>query len=400
VKKFEKFFGEFQKYIGWIVCLIFSIFIALISFYFLSPENNIFCFSLSPDGILYLFSAISQSLAAIFALVFTVTLMSATMAKKYTAIDKFFSIRTKIFMFLFVIAIILPILLLKIVINNEQINNILISISIGLATFCIAGIIPYLKSCNNILKFDIGVNNLISELHESTILENYSKATTVVYDLLDIGDNAIKEKRNDSLAKITNGISNHIKIALLRNGGILPTFSALTPIHVLNTFSALTPIHVLNTLGKSAANKHLDEVAVSLIDSLRESGILLIQKDVYDSSVETIIRTFHEMGTVASKNHLKNTAIFSMDSLLALAKAASNKGNRENETKLAYYNFGICGAYLEKYFHENVDFVYTEMKSCYVDIDEILPTETINKINIQFPEVKGFLEKFINGFNQ
>ena len=388
MKILEKFHNEFQKYIDWIVCLIFSIFIALISFYFLSPENNICIFSISSDGILYLYSAISQSLAAIFALVFTITLMAATMANKYMAMDKFFNRKTKILMILFIIAIILPILLLKIVINNEQINNILISISIGLATFCIAGIIPYLKSSNNILKFDIGIDNLISELHESTILENYSKATTVVYDLLDIGDNAIKEKRNDSLAKITNGISNHVKIALLRNGGILPTFSAFIP------------IYVLTTLGKSAANKHIDEVAVSLIYSLRESGILLIQKDVYDSSVEKIIRTFHEMGTVASKNHLKNTAIFSMDSLLALAKAASNKGNRENETKLAYYNFGICGAYLEKYFHENVDFVYTEMKSCYVDIDEILPTETINKINIQFPEVKGFLEKFINGFNQ
>jgi len=388
VKKSEKFFDEFQKYIDWIVCLIFSIFIALISFYFLSPENNLFIFSHSTDGILYLLSAISQSLAAIFALVFTVTLMAATMANKYTAIDKFFSIHTKIYMALFIIAIISPLLLLKIVINNEQINNILISISIGLATFCIAGIIPYLKSSNNILKFDIGVDNLISELHESTILENYSKATTVVYDLLDIGDNAIKEKRNDSLAKITNGISNHIKIALLRNGGILPTFSALTP------------IHVLNTLGKSAANKHIDEVAVSLIHSLRESGILLIEKDVYDSSVEEIIFTFHEMGTIASKNHLKNTAIFSMKSLLALAKEASHKQNRENETKLAYYYFGICGAYLEKYFHENVDFVYTEMKSYYVDIDEIVPTETINKINKQFPEVKGFLEKFIKGFNQ
>lgn len=388
MKILEKFHNEFQKYIDWILCLLFSIFIVLISFYFLYPENNILILSLSTDGILYLFSTISQSLAAIFALVFTVTLMVATMANKYTAIDKFFSKKTEILMILFIIAIILPILLLKIVINNQQTNNILISISIGLATFCIAGIIPYLKSCNNILKFDVGVDNLISELHESTILENYSKSTTVVYDLLDIGDNAIKEKRNDSLAKITNGISNHIKIALLRNGGILPTFSAFTP------------IYVLKTLGKSAANKHIDEFAVSLIHSLRESGILLIEKNVSDGSVEEIIFTFHEMGIIASKNQLKNTAIFSMRSLLALAKAASNKRNGEHETKSAYYYFGICGAYLEKYFQENVDFVYSEMKSYYVDIDEILPTETINKINNQFPEVKGFLEKFINGFNQ
>lgn len=195
MKMLNNFLNRLLKYNDWIVCLIFSIIIALISFYFLSPENNILTFSLSTDGILYLYSAISQSLAAIFALVFTITLMAATMANNYTAVDKFFNRKTKIFMIIFVIAIITPILLLKIVINNEQINNILISISIGLATFCIAGIIPYLKSCNNILKFDFGVNNLITELNELAISDKYPKTNRVVYALLDIGNTAIKEKK-------------------------------------------------------------------------------------------------------------------------------------------------------------------------------------------------------------
>jgi hypothetical protein len=212
----------------------------------------------------------------------------------------------------------------------------------------------------------------------------------VVYALSDIGYTAIKEKRNHSLEQIISGISGYVKIALLRRGGILPTFITFIP------------ISVLTTLGKSAANKHIDEVAVSSIHNLTELGILLIEKDVYDNSIKDIIFTFHEMSTVASKNHLKYTATFSMISLLKLAKESSSKRNREKETKLAYYHFGICGAYLEKYFYENVDLVYTEMKLGYVDIDidEILPTETINKINKRFPIVKGFLEKFINGFNQ
>jgi len=382
----KKYIDDLLQYIYWIVCLIFSISVVLISFYFQSPENEIFNFSLSNEGNLYLLSAISQALAAIFALVFTVTLMTATMANKYTSIDKFFNKQTKTLMILFIIGIILPFLLLKIVINNELIYNILISISIGLAAFCIAAIIPYLKSSNNILKFDIGVDNLIGELHESTISENYSRANTVVYNLLDIGENAIKEKRDNSLFKITNGISNLIKIALLRQGGILPTFSAYIP------------IYALSTLGNSAANKHMDNVAVSIVHSLRESGILLMEKDVYDGSVEEIIFAFHQMGITASKHRLKNTSTASMRSLLALAKGLSLKRNREYETKLAYYHFGICTAYLEKYFNENVDFVYDVMKSYYVDIDEILPNETIDKINNQFPEVKGFLEKFIGNF--
>ena len=151
-------------------------------------------------------------------------------------------------------------------------------------------------------------------------------------------------------------------------------------------------------LGKNAANKHIDEVAVSSIHNLTELGILLIEKDVYDNSITDIIMTFDEMSNIASKNHLKYTATFSIINLLILANKANQKRNRESEIELAYYHFGICGAYLEKMFHENVDFVYTYMKSNSFSIDEILPAGTINRINHQFPELKGFLEKFINGF--
>lgn len=370
----------------WIVCFIFSIVITLTSLYFLSPENKIIAFSTSTDGTLYLLSAISQALAAIFALVFTVTLMAATMAKKYTAIDKFFNKETKYLMILFIVGIILPFLLLKIEPNNDRIYNTLISISIGLAAFCIAAIIPYLKNSNNILKFDIGVGNLIGELTESTISDNYSKASTIVDELLDIGESAIENKREDSLDRITYGISYSIEIPLLRQGGILPTFDA---------FSL---IFCLNTLGKKATEKQMDRVASSIIYRLQNSGMLLIKKDVFHVSAKSIIYTLNDMGITACKHHLKETSIFSMVSILNLAKISSSNKNRELETKSAYYHFGICAAYMAKYYPESISFVYDEMELNNQNINEILPPETIDKINNRFPEVKGCLEKFIKHY--
>ena len=66
---------KFLNNICWIICAIFGFDIFLISYIISSifPPFN--------DGILYLLSSISQALAAIFALVFTIIIMVASMLK-------------------------------------------------------------------------------------------------------------------------------------------------------------------------------------------------------------------------------------------------------------------------------------------------------------------------------
>lgn len=240
MKSWKDFSMNFIKNINWIYCIIISIIVGITSFY-LIPFND--------TGILYLLSAISQGLAAIFALVFTVTLISATMAGKYTSVDKFFNNSTKNLMIIFVIGIVSPLLLLKMSFDNERIYNFFTSGIIGLTTFCIIAIIPHLKSCNDILKFDIGVDNIISELDESINLENYSRANTAVYDLIDIGKSAIQENKATPLYKINSSISNYAVLALERPGGILPSFSPQTI------------IYALNELGMGATIAYMDNVA-------------------------------------------------------------------------------------------------------------------------------------------
>ncbi|MHC1599864.1 MAG: hypothetical protein ACXQS5_03470 [Candidatus Methanospirareceae archaeon] len=149
---------NFLKKIYWIICIIFGLGIFLASYFISSifPPFN--------DGILYLLSSISQALAAIFALVFTIIIMVTSMSNNYSAMDKFFNKNTQILMIIFVIGIISPLFLLKFNINTlnfirVQIYNVILSVSIGLAAFCIAAIIPLLRNYNEIVKFDIGVYN-------------------------------------------------------------------------------------------------------------------------------------------------------------------------------------------------------------------------------------------------
>lgn len=374
---------KFLKNIYWIICAIFSFGIFLISYFISSifPPFN--------DGILYLLSSISQALAAIFALVFTIIIMVASMSKNYSAIDKFFNKKTQILMIIFVIGIILPLFLLKFDINTlsyirGQIYNVVLSVSIGLAAFCIAAIIPLLRNYNEIVKFDIGVYNLTDKLNEATKLENYPRAESTIYDLKDIGLDAIKEKNEKPLLIITNVISNYIQIGLNRSGGILPLFSPYVA------------VLALSEMGKSATEKGMDKFANSIIHDLQMSGKLMINKDV---SAEEIIVTLQQIGIEAIKNKMKYTAIFYIQSLLVLGNEASSEKRWKHLSDMAYSDFGVGVAHLEKYFHEEADNVCFEIKSLDIEINDILSTESKDSLNNKIPGIEGYFEKFLKRYN-
>lgn len=384
----------------------------------------------SDEGIQYLLSAISQALAAVFTLVFTVSLMVATMAGKYTAIDKFFNRNTISFMALFATGIILPILLLNIDSNSINSNSIdsygfFVSLSTGLAAFCIVAVIPYLKSLNNILKFDIGVSNLISELHESIATEQYTKADTAVYNLLDIGKSAIENKREEPTEIIGIQISKHVEKALSRPDlgqkcrCMLVSFREKSPKKrrtiskskiilsqppsrpesiMLHSFSPQVSIHALSVMGKKAIDAQMDQVvAKSSLYGLKDAGILLISKG-FDSLAEDVIFNIHEIGISAIKHKLIFTSIGSLNSLLCIMYEKPPTKCRENCPEKAYDYFGISVANFEKHYPEEADRACDEIKRKKIDINQILPKERRDRINKK-PELAGFVDKFINRFN-
>lgn len=341
----------------------------------------------SEEGIQYLLSAISQALAAVFTLVFTVSLMVATMAGKYTAIDKFFNRDTISFMALFATGIILPILLLNIDSTSIYPYGFFVSLSTGLAAFCIVAVIPYLKSLNNILKFDIGVSNLVSKLHESTESENYTRANTAVYELLEIGKSAIENKRKEPTEIIGIQISDFVTSALSKEVGVLAPLSPQIS------------INALSEMGKKAINAQMDQVvAKSFLSGLKDAGILFISKD-FDSSAEDVIFYIHEIGLLAIKHKLIFTSIGSLSSLLYIMYEKPPTKCRENCPEKAYNYFGISVANFEMHYPEEADRACDEIKLRKIDIDQILSKERRDRISRLNPELGGFVDKFIDRFN-
>lgn len=366
-------------------CLIFAILITGVSFWLQTQSPP-----LKNEGILYLLSAISQGLAAIFALVFTITLMAASMARKYTAIDDFFDKETKILMVLFIISIILPLMLLQTNVNIQQNPNIFISISLGLAAFCVSATMPHLKKCNTKVKFEIGVPKLSSELNESLSKGSWTKASTIIYELSEIADKAIQENKEKTLRLIIIQANNFIDYILSKEE------------HPVSVYPA---IHVLVNMGVGATHKGMDRVATDVTKTLGDKSVQMIDKKMINPSVITAIEGLEDIGIPATKNKLKHTSIESLKQLLIVAKAASINPLGEFYAEKSITQFGACAAHFEKCFPEQADEACNELKSLSKKHDgynEILKKVELAKddINRLYPDVAGYLEKFMKRYQQ
>jgi len=133
------------------LCILGGLVVGVIVYFFLPISEG--------DDILYLLSAVSQGLAAIFTLVFTITVFGAQMRRKFTAMDKLIDKWTKVLMLVFASGIILPLIQLKTdkdLLNIPSIStaDLSLAVDLGIATFCILAIIPYLMRVNRIMKYE------------------------------------------------------------------------------------------------------------------------------------------------------------------------------------------------------------------------------------------------------
>lgn len=309
--------------------------------------------------------------------------------------EKIFNNRTKILMLIFFIGIVLPLLTLKMDINEQQIKiyeytvygstfyNLLISLTIGIAAFCIISIIPYLKNIDNTIKFDIGIDNLIGELHESQSSGNYSKATTIVYDLSSLAKSAINERIEKPIIKISQAVSIFVKLALLNQED------------KSHPFSPFLIIHEYCTIAINVTNAKMDNVASSIISGLLESVKIIIEKNVLDGAAQEIIFTFHQIGIIAAEKHQEKTLTYSLRGLLTIYKVTSDNPNFEYDSENANKYFWICAARLIQDWPEQGNIIFNVIDYLGLNINSALPTKSIEHIKIQYPDVFEFLEKFI-----
>lgn len=90
---------------------------------------------------LYLLSAIAQSLAAVLALVFTISLVVAQLSSKYShrLLASFFDKSTIFYILLFIISVLLPFWIL----SQPEINDVPVKFSLILSVICLLFLIPY-----------------------------------------------------------------------------------------------------------------------------------------------------------------------------------------------------------------------------------------------------------------
>jgi len=236
------------------------------------------------DDILYLLSALSQGLAAIFTLVFTISIFGAQMIRNFSSMDEMIDKWTKILMIIFAIGIILPLVQLRIdkdLLNLHFISMLKLSLAIdlGIATFCVLAIIPYLMRVNKIIKYGGGIyGGGMSKIIVNAINEAYT--------IVEIRTIITMEKFGD---------------IFIDKGWDKPTHEVITH---------------LGELGLQAAEKKSAQTTINAINAINHLGVRAIESEFSDDT--TFSSSFYQFAIgikVMEKNlHFFNKCLLSVGS--------------------------------------------------------------------------------------
>ncbi len=165
--------GLIKKYF-WAYIIVLLIFV--FSLYLVNLE-----LSYNSGGREYLLSAVSQVLGTAFALVFTITIISAELSSKYSQrmLGRVFTRWTIFYMFIFIVSIVFPLVALV------NISDVAVKVSLILCALCLLFLIPYSLT----IKERTSPKKLLEELYEKSV-ENLSKYDELPNEL-EIIDNVI-----------------------------------------------------------------------------------------------------------------------------------------------------------------------------------------------------------------
>ena len=295
VKERVERIGRWVKYYWmWIACGIIAFGVGGVTYYCLPLAEG--------DAPLYLLSALSQGLAAIFTLIFAITVFAAQMMRKFTAMDKLIDKWTIILMLVFTIGIILPLIQLKTDKNLLGLSfvgtvDLSLSIDLAIATFCVLSIIPYLKKVNRTMKYEGGIPKLKEEASEA----------------IDSGHKVTTSHKINELAELGESAANDIHKS-----------------HELQT--TIKVIRELRNIGIGVAEKEWEHQTKEVLVGLREIGSKAVKKRL-DDATEEVLEALTEVGIKAADKKLlvkrgegeDSVASFAIDGLIKICVKAINK---------------------------------------------------------------------------
>jgi hypothetical protein len=363
---------KLEKYKWWILFIITLAVFSILSISDYANPNE------CPENARYILSAISQGLAAILALVFTITLVVAQMTRRYTAMDKIiFRPETIGLMIIFGLGVVTPLLVLKTDFWKWGVN-----LSIAFAVFCVFSLIPFLKGVNGVLKYEIGIVNIDEEIMEAIELGYEPRAINKIRELNEIGESAVRESREDVILRISRNLSR------------IGTKSAEKKFW----FVTLQVVYVLKNIGlKSVEKGFKDESAIVglrmiAVETSKEIG----NKGDYKSAViQEVLKGLSDIGVKAAEKGLE-------DIIKDVAEHLTYVG-RESENKKALIWLWCLGAAVTKYnMSRSVveDIVIMSIKELEETISgDWLPlTERLCKE--RYPDLKDAFEEFKRRYNE
>ena len=296
-----------EEYEKWII----SVVIAIIIFFVLCSARS----NTDPEDARYILSAISQGFAAIFALVFTITLIVAQLTGSYAIILK----KENEFIFLMVVfgvGIIIPLIILDLEFWCIWVNG-----AIAFSIFCIVALIQHFAG---IIKEELKyawIEKLPGEIVDAIGLGNIPRASREIKDLGMLGkDMAKKRVENQAIYVISKLQQSGLEavgkgkefeniasasIKELQGVGLEAARKKLDALFVGVPYSATAfALDALKGVGTKAAEVDMGNATFFAIDCLAEVGIAAMENGLNQDTINVAVLGLKEVGKKSAEKRL------------------------------------------------------------------------------------------------
>jgi len=326
LKRYWNWVKKCKEYEKWIS----SAFIAILFFFALCLIRS----NTNPENARYILSAISQGFAAIFALVFTITLIVAQLTGSYAIILK----KENEFIFLMVVfgvGIIIPLIILDFGFWCWWVNG-----AIAFSIFCIVALIQHFAG---IIKEELKyawIEKLPGEIVDAIGLGNIPRAAREIKDLGMLGIDMAKKGEEDQVMYVIRGL----RLAGLEAVGKGKEFEDI----------ASASINELREVGLEATRKKLDAQKARALFSDNIIGFTGVPFSATASALDAL----KDVGTKAAEADMGDATLSAIDYLVKVGIAAMENGLNQdtiNEVVLGLEEVGKKSAekrltYFENYF--------------------------------------------------
>lgn len=273
---------------GFLFVLVIGLIIFVGLFFWPNLEIPIFGYNNNENPqSLYLLSAVAQSLAAVFALVFTITLIVAQLTSKYShrILGTYFDTFTIAYIFFFILVILFPIFLLAF----AKPKPIFVEISLFLSSLCLLFLIPYFLSFRDKLNPIFSIQRLerTAEKQVESGSHDVSDTITTIFNFImsafvlkdyDTFKDGIK-----TLGRIALKVDLHKKIGNSgpKRGAIEDLLSKLRDACIIVLDDPIAPRYIiseLSSIGMHGAIRNSEDLVSTSVDALGRISVIAIDR--------------------------------------------------------------------------------------------------------------------------